>query len=185
MFWAEIWNKKSFLSEIFHFLAVKFSVYLNRHFFVMICKSMLNINIMIYGVQYVSHHVRKLTFEHVRTVNIQFSLRIFSRLIWIFSGRIWIVICDVWCLIWTDGRKATGGGGGELNHFYSRETSPLILMQPNIPNIFQSSASSVQYHSKTHIVDGMYLIKHLLEIVIISTVNPRYNDSICSQRCCH
>ena len=36
MFWAEIWkNVRIFVSEIFHFLVVKFSVYLNRHVFVM------------------------------------------------------------------------------------------------------------------------------------------------------
>ena len=29
-----------------------------------------------------------------------------------------------------------GGGGGGLNQFYSRETSPLILNQLQIPNIF-------------------------------------------------
>ena len=36
MFWAEIWKISEFLSEIFHFLVVKFSVYLNRRVFVMI-----------------------------------------------------------------------------------------------------------------------------------------------------
>ena len=37
MFWAEVWKKyQIFLSENFHFLVVKFSVYLNRHVFVMI-----------------------------------------------------------------------------------------------------------------------------------------------------
>ena len=35
MFWAEIWKISEFLSENFHFLAVKFSVYLDRHVFVM------------------------------------------------------------------------------------------------------------------------------------------------------
>ena len=35
MFWAEIWKYQSFLSENFHFLVIKFSVYLNRHVFVM------------------------------------------------------------------------------------------------------------------------------------------------------
>ena len=36
MFWAEIWKISDFfLSENFHFLVVKFSVYLNRHVFVM------------------------------------------------------------------------------------------------------------------------------------------------------
>ena len=36
IFWAEIWKKSDFFfSEKFHFLAVKFSVYLNRHVFVM------------------------------------------------------------------------------------------------------------------------------------------------------
>ena len=34
-FWAEIWKISEFLSENFHFLVVKFSVYLNRHLFVM------------------------------------------------------------------------------------------------------------------------------------------------------
>ena len=37
MFGAEIWQKVSeFFSEYFHFLMVKFSVYLNRRVFVMI-----------------------------------------------------------------------------------------------------------------------------------------------------
>ena len=35
MFWAEIRKISEFLSEIFHFLMVKFSVYLNRRVFVM------------------------------------------------------------------------------------------------------------------------------------------------------
>ena len=35
MFWAEIWKISEFLSENFHFLVVKFSVYLNRHVFIM------------------------------------------------------------------------------------------------------------------------------------------------------
>ena len=37
IFWTEIWKKKylNFLSENFHFLVVKFSMYLNRHDFVM------------------------------------------------------------------------------------------------------------------------------------------------------
>ena len=34
MFWAEIWRISEFLSENFHFLVVKFSVYLNRHVFI-------------------------------------------------------------------------------------------------------------------------------------------------------
>ena len=33
MFWAKIWKISDFLSENFHFLVVKFSVYLNRHVF--------------------------------------------------------------------------------------------------------------------------------------------------------
>ena len=33
MFWAEIWKISEFLSEHFHFLVVKFSVYLNRFVF--------------------------------------------------------------------------------------------------------------------------------------------------------
>ena len=37
MFWAEIWKISVFLSENFQFLEVKFSIYLNRHVFVM-CK---------------------------------------------------------------------------------------------------------------------------------------------------
>ena len=37
MFWAETWKISEFLSESFHFLVVKFSVYLNRHVFVMLC----------------------------------------------------------------------------------------------------------------------------------------------------
>ena len=36
IFWAEIRKKSKFLSENFQFLVVKFSVYLNRHVFVMI-----------------------------------------------------------------------------------------------------------------------------------------------------
>ena len=36
MFWAEIWKYQNFLSENFHFLMVKFSVFLNRHVFIMI-----------------------------------------------------------------------------------------------------------------------------------------------------
>ena len=40
MFWAETWKISDFfLSEIFHFLVVKFSVYPNRHAFVMLCKT--------------------------------------------------------------------------------------------------------------------------------------------------
>ena len=35
MFWAEIWKISEFLSENFQFLEVKFSIYLNRHVFVM------------------------------------------------------------------------------------------------------------------------------------------------------
>ena len=35
MFWAEIWKISEFLSENFHFLEVKFSIYLNRRVFVM------------------------------------------------------------------------------------------------------------------------------------------------------
>ena len=35
MFWAEIWRISEFLSEIFQFLKVNFSIYLNRHLFVM------------------------------------------------------------------------------------------------------------------------------------------------------
>ena len=35
MFWAEVWKISKFLSENFHFLMVKFSVYLNRRVFVM------------------------------------------------------------------------------------------------------------------------------------------------------
>ena len=35
LFWAEIWKISEFLSENFQFLVVKFSVYLNRHAFVM------------------------------------------------------------------------------------------------------------------------------------------------------
>ena len=35
MFWAEIWKLSEILSENFHFLVVKFSVYLNRLVFVM------------------------------------------------------------------------------------------------------------------------------------------------------
>ena len=34
MFWAEIWKVSEFLSEIFQFLDVKFSIYLNRLVFV-------------------------------------------------------------------------------------------------------------------------------------------------------
>ena len=36
MFWAEIWKIAEFLSENFQFLAVKFSIYLNWHVFVML-----------------------------------------------------------------------------------------------------------------------------------------------------
>ena len=35
MCWAEIWKISEFLSEFFHFLVVKFSIYLNRRVFVM------------------------------------------------------------------------------------------------------------------------------------------------------
>ena len=35
MFWAEIWKISAFFSENFHFLVVKFSVYLNRRVFLM------------------------------------------------------------------------------------------------------------------------------------------------------
>ena len=35
MFWTEIWKVSEFLSENFHFLVVKFSIYLNRLVFVM------------------------------------------------------------------------------------------------------------------------------------------------------
>ena len=36
MFWAEIWKYQNFLSENFPFMVVKFSIYLNRHVFVML-----------------------------------------------------------------------------------------------------------------------------------------------------
>ena len=40
MFWAQIWkNIRIFLSENFHFLVAKFSVYLNKHVFVMILET--------------------------------------------------------------------------------------------------------------------------------------------------
>ena len=39
MFWAEIWKISEFLSENFQFLEVKFSIYLNRHVFVMYASS--------------------------------------------------------------------------------------------------------------------------------------------------
>ena len=39
MFWAKILKLSEFLSENFHFLVVKFSIYLNRHVVVMILKS--------------------------------------------------------------------------------------------------------------------------------------------------
>ena len=35
MFWAEIWKILEFLSETFQFLVLKFSIYLNRHAFIM------------------------------------------------------------------------------------------------------------------------------------------------------
>ena len=35
MFWAEMWKYQNFLSENYHFLVVKFSVYWNRRVFVM------------------------------------------------------------------------------------------------------------------------------------------------------
>ena len=35
MFWAEVWKVSEFLCENFQFLEVKFSIYLNRHVFVM------------------------------------------------------------------------------------------------------------------------------------------------------
>ena len=35
MFWAKVWNYQNFSSESFHFLAVKFSIYLNRRVFIM------------------------------------------------------------------------------------------------------------------------------------------------------
>ena len=36
IFWAEIWKIPEFLSENFQFLVVKFSIYLNRHVFIML-----------------------------------------------------------------------------------------------------------------------------------------------------
>ena len=43
VFWAEIWKIiRSFLSESFHFLVVKFLIYLNRHVFVMILPNLGN-----------------------------------------------------------------------------------------------------------------------------------------------
>ena len=36
MFWAEIWKLPDFFFENFHFLVVKFSIYLNRYVFIMI-----------------------------------------------------------------------------------------------------------------------------------------------------
>ena len=39
MFWAEIWKISEFLSENFQFLVVKFSIYFNRHVFVMLKNS--------------------------------------------------------------------------------------------------------------------------------------------------
>ena len=35
MFWAEIWKISNFFSENYHFLVIKFSVYLKRHVFIM------------------------------------------------------------------------------------------------------------------------------------------------------
>ena len=46
MFWAEIWKISEFLSGNFHFLVVKFSVYLNRRVFVM------NLKPVVLEVQY-------------------------------------------------------------------------------------------------------------------------------------
>ena len=42
MFWAEIWKISDFLSENFQFLVVKFSIYLNRHIFVMTRSMLIN-----------------------------------------------------------------------------------------------------------------------------------------------
>ena len=39
---------RNFLSEIFHFLVVKFSAYLNRHVFVMKCKFKPNLNHIVF-----------------------------------------------------------------------------------------------------------------------------------------
>ena len=54
-------------------------------------------------------------------------------------------------------------GGGGLNQIYSRETSPLILLQPLVTNIFsvrmRSCTSSVKHHSETHIFKYT-VIKH-------------------------
>ena len=44
MFWAELWKISDFLSEKFHFLVVKFSIYLIRRIFVMILHGALHRN---------------------------------------------------------------------------------------------------------------------------------------------
>ena len=52
MFWTEIWKISEFLSENFQFLVVKFSIYLNRHVFVM-----LGLNFTFYTLPYDSGEV--------------------------------------------------------------------------------------------------------------------------------
>ena len=57
---------QSFLSENVQFLEVKFSIYLNRRVFVMIC------------IMTLSRNVKKCTLGQVRPANYQISLRIRS-----------------------------------------------------------------------------------------------------------
>ena len=89
MFWAEIWKGISeFLSEKFHFVVVKFSVYLNRLVFVMMTWETNSLSLSVkmderslsaWGNVVDSkmrHSVRKRTFYHVRPTKTQTNLRI-------------------------------------------------------------------------------------------------------------
>ena len=62
MCWVEIWNISEFLSENFQSLEVQFSIYLNRHVFVMM---------------------------RITTTDKTARMR---RLIWIFTGRTWLMV---------------------------------------------------------------------------------------------
>ena len=101
MFWAEIWKISEFASENFHFLVVKFSVYLNRRVFVMI-KSFKMSKPVIRGkrrnieyacITYLSHLITKPTKWLVRPGKAQitasaqsdYSLRCLPAKTWVLS----------------------------------------------------------------------------------------------------
>ena len=62
MFWAELWKISEFLSENFQFLAVEFSIYLNRDIFVIYAQVVVSLRWT---------HMSEITFSHVSTQIIQ------------------------------------------------------------------------------------------------------------------